>query len=274
VESVDEYFQHFRVLEIDYTFYRLLLDKKGEATQSFRVLRSYREHMASGDEVILKVPQVVFAQKIRSGAGYVENPDYLSPEVFTRLFYEPAVGLLGESLKGFVFEQEYQRKGDRASVDQLVKDLDGFFTAVPKDERYHIELRTESYLVGPLFEVFKKYGIGQVLSHWTWLPPLEKQLEKGGHEFYNAGGQVIIRLMTPIGTRYEDAYAQAHPFDRLIEGMLQPRMVDETAKLIQEAIDRGVKVNVLINNRSGGNAPLIAQQIATRFLAQSNGLRK
>ena len=29
--------------------------------------------------------------------------------------------------------------------------------------------------------------VGQVLSHWTWLPPLRKQLAKTGGEFFNAG---------------------------------------------------------------------------------------
>jgi len=269
VESVEEYFQHFRILEVDYTFYRLLLDKDGEATQNFHVLKSYREHMASGDHVLLKVPQAIFAQKIRSGKSYVENPEYLNPDVFTRSFYEPAVELLGEKLKGFVFEQEYQRKGDREPVERLVEDLDRFFTAVPPDERYHVELRTESYLVRPVFEVLEKHGIGQVLSHWTWLPPLEKQFAEAGHRFYNSGRQAIIRLMTPIGTRYEDAYARAHPFDRLVEGMLQPRMVDETAKLMRRGIKGGVEMNVIINNRAGGNGPLIAQRIAGRFLAES-----
>jgi len=33
VESVREYFEHFSVLEIDYTFYRLLLDEKGNPTR-------------------------------------------------------------------------------------------------------------------------------------------------------------------------------------------------------------------------------------------------
>jgi hypothetical protein len=32
-----------------------------------------------------------------------------------------------------------------------------------------------------------------------------------------------------IGTGYEDAYAKAHPFDKLVEGMPHPEMVRETA---------------------------------------------
>ena len=72
--------------------------------------------------------------------------------------------------------------------------------------------------------------------------------------------------MTARGMRYEDAYAKAHPFDKLVEGMLDPRMVEETAELMGKGIEAGVQVNVIVNNRAGGNAPLIARRIAQRFL--------
>ena len=41
VESVSEYFEHFPLLEIDYTYYRLLLEKDGKPTQNFHVLKSF-----------------------------------------------------------------------------------------------------------------------------------------------------------------------------------------------------------------------------------------
>jgi hypothetical protein len=57
VESVTEYFEHFPLLEIDYIFYRLLLDKDGKPTQNFHILRNYRQHMKDRYSVLLKVPQ-------------------------------------------------------------------------------------------------------------------------------------------------------------------------------------------------------------------------
>ena len=41
VEIVSEYFEHFPRLEIDYTFYRLLLEKDGKPTPNFHVLKSF-----------------------------------------------------------------------------------------------------------------------------------------------------------------------------------------------------------------------------------------
>jgi hypothetical protein len=69
--------------------------------------------------------------------------------------------------------------------------------------------------------------------------------------------------------RYEDSYVRAYPFDRLVEGMLQPEMILETVDIIKGAIEEGVLVNLIINNRAGGNAPMIAQIIAEKLIPKS-----
>ena len=76
----------------------------------------------------------------------------------------------------------------------------------------------------------------------------------------------MIRLMTPRDMRYEDAYARAYPFDKMVEGMLQPEMILETVEIVKGAIEKGVLVNLIVNNRAGGNAPLIAREIAERLI--------
>ena len=48
--------------------------------------------------------------------------------------------------------------------------------------------------------------------------------------------------------------------------MLQPEMVLETVEIVKGAIEKGVLVNLIINNRSGGNAPFIAREIAERLI--------
>ena len=63
---------------------------------------------------------------------------------------------------------------------------------------------------------------------------------------------------------YEESYAKAFPFDKMIPGMLGPEMIEDTVKIVNEAIKDKIQVNLIINNRAGGNAPLIAQKIAER----------
>ena len=267
VESVQEYFEHFPVLEIDYTFYRLLLDEKGKPTQNYHVLSEYKRYLKEEDLLILKVPQVICSRKVRKSGKLVENEDVLNPEVFTKQFYKPAVEILGPHLGGFIVEQEYHLKNERFSLDELAGSLDIFFGEIPRDTRYHIELRTEAYLANPVFDVLEKHDVGLVFSHWTWLPSLSKQLSKVGIRFFHSGRYCIVRLITPLRMKYEDSYGRAFPFDKLIDGMLDPTMIEDTVQLIREAVKRAKKIAIIINNRAGGNAPLIAREIARKILA-------
>ena len=269
IDSVQEYFEHFDVLEIDYTFYTLLLHKdKGsqrlKPSPNYHVLASYEKHMSIGDSVFLKVPQLIFTRSLYRSGRHIENDSYLNADIFTKQFYEPAVKILGGKLGGFIFEQEYQRKQNRIPVKDMVSDLNSFFSTIPRDDRYHLELRTESYLSKPMFEVMQKYQVGQVLSHWTWLPRLLKQFAKPGNRFINSK-QCVVRLITPIGIRYEQTYAMAHPFDHMVDGMLQPEMISETVALMKEGIEQGVHMNIIVNNRAGGNASSIAREIVNHY---------
>jgi uncharacterized protein YecE (DUF72 family) len=265
LESVAEYFEHFPVLEIDYTFYRPLLDPAGKPTPNYQTLKQYRQHLQEGDQLVLKVPQVICARRIRQGGKFVANESYLNPQIFTKQFYEPAVEILGPFLGGFIFEQEYHPKNERMEIGVLAESLNSFFRAIPEDNRYHLELRTEAYLNKPVFDILEKRGVGLVYSHWTWLPPLSKQYSKAGGRFFNSGRRGLIRLMTPSRVSYEDSYAKAFPFDQMIDGMSNPAMVEDTVKLIHEGIAHGIKMIVMINNRAAGNAPLIAQKIVARL---------
>jgi len=65
--------------------------------------------------------------------------------------------------------------------------------------------------------------------------------------------------------KYEDSYSKAFPFDKLIDGMLDPRMIEDTVQLIREALRRERQIAIMINNRPGGNAPLIARLIANKL---------
>jgi uncharacterized protein YecE (DUF72 family) len=265
VESVEEYFQHFSILELDFTFYQMLLNEGLKPTGGYQVLKRYQSYLREGDHLFLKAPQKIFARRLWEGGKFRENPDYLNAEVFLNRFYEPAKQLLGDSLKGFIFEQEYQPKKERMSSQDHAEGLEGFFRKIPKEEKYHIETRTGALLTKAYFDILEKYGVGQVLSHWTWLPPLSQQYKKGSAKFLNKGHQAILRLITPLRMRYDETYQKAHPFDKMIEGMMSHQMIGDAVEIMYEAIDQGVGINVIINNRAGGNAPIIGNMIKEAF---------
>ena len=108
VDSVQDYFDHFGVLELDFTFYRPLRDEDGEPTHNFFVLQQYAEHAPDDATFLLKAPQEFFARTLRRSRGgkvfYEDNPTFLDAEGYVRQFHEPAVEILGERLAGILFE--------------------------------------------------------------------------------------------------------------------------------------------------------------------------
>ncbi len=277
ISSVVEYFEHFDLLELDFTFYSLLLDKNKKITKAYRALDSYSKYTTTDDKIIVKVPQAISARFILEGQRYKPNDTYLNKELFIQNFYDPCKDILQERLAGFIFEQEYHTKALRVPQQVLIQELDSFFSSVPKDHRYHLELRTEAYLKEELYELLRTHGIGLVLSHWTWLPRLWLQYERAKKICYNSNHTQIIRLMTPRNVKYEEAYRMAYPFDEIKEKMLDPFMIKDTLGIISDLVAKKVHVFVVINNRAGGSAPEIAKLLTqglSTLLSTHNEIHK
>jgi hypothetical protein len=64
---------------------------------------------------------------------------------------------------------------------------------------------------------------------------------------------------------YEDSYAKAFPFDKIVDGMMNAEMIDDAIQIIMEGVRQRKRMNLIINNRAGGNGPIIAQEIAKRL---------
>ncbi len=273
VSSTASYFRHFNVLEIDFTYYRPLVDVDGTETSSIRLIRSYLEHAPGDAKFLLKVPRLFFSRWLRATVGgklqYVANKDYLSRDAYMRMFHEPAVSVLGGQLAGFVFEQEYQRKKDSPSSEDFVGELDDFFSKIGREAALHIELRSTHLLTEEYFDWLETCGIGHVFSHWTWLPPLRKQWQLSGGRMTSATNDAVVRLLTPLRTPYASAYAMAAPFDAVIPEIAESpqalRMIDDTAALAFQAIDKGKTLHIVANNRAWGNAPELARTVADRI---------
>ncbi len=276
VESVAQFFEHFEVLEIDYTFYRPLRDSEGEATSNFFTLSRYAEHAPASSRFLLKAPQTFFARKLRRRSNgkpvYEENADFLNLDAYVSGFHIPAQQILGDRLAGIIFEQEYQRVSDSPTPSQNVAELEGFFADLPGDIQPHLEIRSPHLLVDEYFEWLEDRGLGFVFSHWTWLPPLRKQWQMCGEKFSASNGEVVARLLTPLDMPYAKAYAKTHPFDKPIPEISESKqarnMVLDTTALVFQAESRGNVVNVVTNNRAWGNAPALAREIAMRILEE------
>jgi uncharacterized protein YecE (DUF72 family) len=275
VASTRDYFEHFGVLEIDFTFYSLLRDEDGEPSSMYYHLSKYADHAPANAAFLLKVPQVIFARSLRRGGDFVSNDDFLDAGLYTKRFLEPARDILGDRLEGVIFQQEYQRVADSPSPEENVADLEGFFDTVPTDEvQAHLELRSEHLLTPVYFDWLEERGLGHVFSHWTWLPKIRKQWSMCGERLTAANDQVVARLLTPRNTKYADAYAMAYPFDErkpeLADTDQARDMVLDATALTYRAADQGALLNVIANNRAWGNAPDLARTIAGRILDEED----
>lgn len=276
VESTADFFEHFDVLEVDFTFYRPLRDTDGKPTTNFAVLQKYAEHAPEHAQFILKAPQSFFARKLRRTVDgklrYVANPEYLDAPACAATFLEPAHEILGARLGGIIFEQEYQRVADAPDPIENIRDLDNFFSALPGAVQPHVEIRSEHLLVPEYFEWLVDRGLGFVFSHWTWLPPLRKQWKMCGERFTAADGRAVVRLLTPLDVPYAEAYARTHPFDRTkaeVAGTRQAHnMILDTTALVFQAESSGNVVDVIANNRAWGNAPALARAVAERIIEE------
>lgn len=281
VESAADYFAHFDVLEVDFTFYRPLVEDE-RPTSNYFVLQQYADAAPESARFLLKAPQPFFARRIRrSRAGksfFEENPQFLDVDAYVACFHEPAVELLGARLAGVIFEQEYQRKTEGPDPVENVIELDGFFRELPTGVQSHLELRSSHLLVPAYFDWLRTRELGFVFSHWTWLPPIREQWRVCGGSFSARDRTAVARLLTPLKVPYEKAYAMTHPFESPVaeiaeHGQTRQMILDVTA-LIYQAEQQGAVVNIITNNRAYGNAPELGRNIARRALEEEEKRRR
>ena len=263
-EAVKEYFEHFSILELDFTFYRPLREADGTPSSNYRVIERYLEHAPSTARFLVKAPQLICSPFLR---GVGKNSDYLNAASYMKLFQEPLVELLSNQLAGILFEQGYRPVKTSPPVETMVENLDRFFSQIDRGPQVHLEIRSPHLLAPLYFDWLETTGLGYVYSHWTWLPSIKSQWQKSGR-FTAADSNAILRLLTPRKMTYADAYALAHPFDKVVpelSGAYGARdMLEDSVALTFKAIDAGGTIDVISNNRAWGNAPALAAEIAKR----------
>lgn len=130
--------------------------------------------------------------------------------------------------------------------------MDTFFSQLPKDFRYAVEIRNAG-LVGPDYrKVLENHGVAHVYNHWSYMPPLREQHQRMEEGF--TAPFTVLRLLTPLKMSYEAAKKRAEPYKKIVEEL--PEMRRDTLDLLEKAVGEKRRAYVLVNNRSEGNAPL------------------
>jgi uncharacterized protein YecE (DUF72 family) len=234
----------------DSTFYR---------PPSANQLRHYLNQIPEDFQMCFKVWEEItipsYAKQPRYGARAGQpNPRFLDTKLFNELVLTPYREAQFEPHAGpFLFE--FQRHG--ISTDEFCSRLDGFFSQVPKDFQYAVEIRNAGLLGPEYHEVLETHGVAHVYNHWAYMPALAEQharLDSFTAPF------TVLRLLTPLKMSYEAAKKRAEPYTKIVEEL--PEMRRETVELVRKAVAENRRAYVLVNNRSEGNAPLTVQALA------------
>jgi uncharacterized protein YecE (DUF72 family) len=253
-KMLEEYaaFPLFRTVGIDSSYY-------GPPTEA--VLRSYAEHLPSGFPCISKVWSQLTIHTFtkaqdKEKAGKV-NPDFLNPDLFTEEIFEPYQRHFAQNTGPFVFEFQTIAKSSRIGPEGFASRLDEFFSALPRDAQYAVEVRNDEFLTPMYFAVLREHGVAHVLSSWTRMPPLGHQLDLPGSI---TAPFILARALLRPGRTYNEAVDAFAPYDRIREP--NPKLRRDLARLVEEAVRLRIPAYLLVNNRTEGSAPLTIAAVA------------
>lgn len=245
---LEEYarFPLFRTVGIDSSFYR---------PPSPATLEAYSRALPPGFPCVSKVWEQITVHTHggqRDGPRGQLNPDYLNAEMFLAEMYQP----YREHFQGhggpFVFEFQ----ASRLEPAEFINRLDEFFSQLPREGLYAVEVRNEEFLTPAYFAVLREHGVAHVFNSWTRMPTIGAQLDLPGAI---TSTFMVVRALLRPGMKYDEAVDAYSPYDRIREP--NPELRFDIARLIDQAKTMRVPAYILVNNRAEGSAPRTIMEI-------------
>jgi len=245
-------FPLFRTVGIDSTYY-------GPPTEA--VLRNYAEHLPAGFPTISKVwGQLTihtFTKAQDPDRVGKANPDFLNPDIFVEEIYQPYRRHFSSNTGPFVFEFQTIAKFSGMDSDRFARRLDEFFSALPRDAEYAVEIRNEEFLTPMYFAVLREHEVAHVFNSWTRMPPIGHQLDLPGAI---TAPFIVARALLRPGRTYDEAVDAFAPYDRIQDP--SPQLRQDLVRLIETAVHARIPAYLLVNNRAEGSAPLTIAAVA------------
>ncbi len=245
-------FPLFGTVGIDSSYY-------GPPTEA--VLRSYAEHLPPGFPCVSKVWSQItvhtFTKQQEPERAGSRNPDFLNPDLFIEEIYQPYRRYFAANTGPFVFEFQTIAKYSGIDAHGFADRLDEFFSALPRDAQYAVEVRNDDFLTPMYFAVLREHGVAHVFNSWTRMPPIGHQLDLPGAI---TGPFILARALLRPGRTYDEAVDAFAPYDRIREPNLKLRR--DLVRLVGTAVQARLPAYLLVNNRTEGSAPLTIAAVA------------
>jgi len=208
-----------------------------------------------GFQFAFKVPEQITCKMFPSHPRYgpqagKENQEFLNAEVLKEMFLRP-LWPHRQKTALLIFEFGTFSKRSIAELDEFLKHLDAFLSALPPHFRYAVEVRNPEFLQPDYFACLRARGVAHVYNAWTRMPELRRQIDIPDSA---TAGFLVARALLRQGRPYEDAVTSFSPYDEIRDPNLPAR--DALRILIQRAKDERHMAFLFVNNRLEGNSPL------------------
>jgi uncharacterized protein YecE (DUF72 family) len=178
-----------------------------------------------------------------------ENPDFLNRTLFEDAFLLPVLHL-GPKLGAIIFEFSTFHPSGGITAGKFLEMMDVFLASLPRDHRYAVEIRNDSFLTEEYCTLLRNHGVAHVLNNWTKMPPILEQIARG--DVLTAPFSVVRCLLRP-GRSYQDAVEMFQPYADVREENPEARL--GVASVADRCMVEGKTLFAYINNRAEGNAP-------------------
>jgi len=259
---LEEYaaFPLFGTVGVDSSYY-------GPPTEA--VLQSYAEHTPPGFPFVSKVWSQLTVHTFTKAqdparAGKV-NPDFLNADLFGEEIYQLYQRHFADHTGPFIFEFQTLAKSSGIDAEGFATRLDEFFSALPREGQFAVEIRNEEFLTPMYFAVLREHGVAHVFSSWTRMPPRGHQLDLPGSI---TGSFIVARALLRPGRSYNEAVDAFAPYDRIREP--NPKLRRDLVRLVEAAVKTRIPAYLLVNNRAEGSAPLTIAAVAELLQASSS----
>ena len=167
-----EYSGRYDTVEIDQWFWSL--HGPGKVTlPKPAVVRGYVEAVPAGFRFSVKVPNsITLTHYYRTSKTepLVENPHFLSPEVFKRFL--DLLSPMKDQLGPLMFQFEYLNRQKMSSQDRFMERLGHFVGTLPQGHIFCIETRNPNYLNQAYFDFLARAGLGHVFIQGYYMPSI------------------------------------------------------------------------------------------------------
>jgi hypothetical protein len=98
------------------------------------------------------------------------------------------------------------------------------------------------------------------------MPDLERQMRLAAEAGGLSADFLVARILTPLGTSYQEAVNRFKPYDKLQAP--NPKMRADAVKLARRGMQRNNDTYIIVNNRCEGNAVITIDAIGRMLTAE------